>query len=236
MIISFCIPNMNRTHDLRKTLPYAIVAANESPPVEILVLDYDSKDGLVQFLQETSDNEFLETGNVLTYAKSAPHEYFSISHARNCAAKASKGDYLAILDADIALQIDFVEVVRALIDKEQPAWMVESRNGLGRLPIVRRDEFMNAGGYDERFNVCGPEDKDICARLKRRGGKFVAYPDLTFEIPTPYRMKFANVDARPYAGMGQIKREMSRAMRVYYEENNTRGVLVANEGKEWGAL
>lgn len=238
MIISLCIPCMNRTYDLKQTLPETIKAANASPPVEIVVLDYDSKDDLADYAKGVKNSTFLETGNKFIYAKSPNHPYFSISHARNLAVLASHGEYIVVLDADIIPHIDFVSTLREIIEREHPVWLVEGNPKrvpvMGRLPVIQRNEFIAMGGYDERFNVCGPEDKDICMRLHRRGGKFVAFsPTLVDEIHTPYREKFRHVDQRPYAGQGQMKLMMSRAMRKYYEENCANNVLVANPNG-WG--
>lgn len=235
-MISLCIPVMNRTYDLKQTLPKTILAANASPPVEIVVCNYDSKDDLDDYMSDVVALTQLAEGNLMTYIKSPHHVYFSISHSRNIAARASRGDYILILDADIIPRLDFVCAIRKLIEQENPTWMVEG-NRMGRMPVVKREEFMMMGGYDERFIVCGPEDKEICTRLQRRGGKFVQFPaSLVDEIPTPYREKFKNVDQRPYLGQGQIKREMSRAMRKFYEENNVNQVMVVNEGVEWGQI
>jgi len=245
MIISICIPNMNRTYDLKQTLPKTIQAINNSPPAEIVVLDYDSKDDLEEYIKTTKDTVFLEEGNTLLYTKSPNHPYFSISHSRNLAALASHGEYIIILDADISPHEDFINYIRELIEKENPIWMCEKGLTIegftaGRIPVVKRDEFISAGGYDERFNVCGPEDKDICMRLHRRGGKFIAFPhSLTDEIYTPRKEKIRNLNLELYKdelpkGKGWTKLVMSRTMRKIYEENNANKALVANEGKEWG--
>ena len=46
MLISLCLPCHNRTHDLKRVMPYLLGAANFSPPVEIVVIDYNSQDDL----------------------------------------------------------------------------------------------------------------------------------------------------------------------------------------------
>ena len=43
---------MNRTYDLKKTLPLTIQAADASPPVEIVVLNYNSKDDLEDYIMD----------------------------------------------------------------------------------------------------------------------------------------------------------------------------------------
>ena len=42
---------MNRCYDLKKSLPYLIESARLSPPVEIFVLNYGSKDDLDEYIK-----------------------------------------------------------------------------------------------------------------------------------------------------------------------------------------
>ncbi len=253
MKLSLCIPVMGRTDDLRQTLSHTIKAAKAGPPVEIVVLDYDSKDDLAEYIK-TIDYP-------ITYKKSPNHEFFSISHSRNLSVLASRGDYIMILDADITLHEDFVQVIRAEIEREAPTWMVEygrfihifehlgtehKKYTAGRMLICKREEFIMAGGYDERFNLCGPEDKDICMRLHRRGGKFVAFNGkLVDEVRTRQHRKIENLDKQSYEDAltdeqkarnvpSCTKYAMQLAMRKIYEENMANKTLVANEGGLWG--
>ena len=154
MKISLCITVMNRTDDFKQTLPHTIKAAKASPPVEIVVLDYDSKDDLAEYIK-TVDYP-------ITYKKSPNHEFFSISHSRNLSVLASSGDYIAILDADITPHENFVQTLRHHIEEERPTWMVEygrfihvgdKKFTAGRMLICKREEFIMAGGYDERFTL-----------------------------------------------------------------------------------
>ena len=232
MLISYCVPCMNRAYDLKITLPFTIIAANNSQPIEIVILDYDSKDNLVEYVEEVQ-----KSCKFLLLVKSYDHKYYSPTHARNIVNLASHGEYIITSDVDIILHDDFFKIIRNIIEKENPVWMYEKKDSgiMGRPPIFKRDEYIAAGGYDERFNVCGPDDKDICMRMLRRGGKHASYPmNLYEEIYTPYKEKYRNMDITPYKNERQIKLMMSRAMRKFYEENNEKGSLVANEGKDWG--
>ena len=243
-MISLCIVVMNRTDDLKRTLPVTIEMAKASPPVEIVILDYDSKDDLVDYLKNID--------YPITYARSPNHKFFSISHSRNCAVKASSGDYIVIQDADIILKEGTIPTWRKLLDKYDPVWLIEEGRWIddkhqgGRLLVCQRNEFLRMGGYDERFNLCGPEDKDICMRLYRRGAKVATYSrHLIDEIKTRQHRKIANLDKEKYRALvpeeltnkvSYTKLLMQRAMREIYLDNCAKGVLVANEGKEWGQL
>jgi hypothetical protein len=95
--------------------------------------------------------------------------------------------------------------------------------------LCQRAEFEAAGGYDERFEFYGPEDRDLEDRLTRRGAKMGLFCDGMISVmPTPNEKKIANYRLK----MG--KEAMSRMMRPIYEENKQAGALTVNEGKEWG--
>jgi hypothetical protein len=90
-------------------------------------------------------------------------------------------------------------------------------------------EFINAGGYDERFEFYGPEDRDLDLRLQRRGSEFGLVPNgLMSVIPTSDEDKVKNFRLK------LSKQGMGRLMRPIFEENIANGVLVANQGREWG--
>jgi hypothetical protein len=219
---------MNRTYDLKKTLPDILAAANASPPVAIVVLDYSSADDLESYMLEIIRSAKLVAGNYITFASSPDHQFYNSPPARNLSVLCSSGEYFVMMATDMLPDVSLVEVVRQIIEREQPVWMCE--NWLGRLIVCRRDEFIAAGGYDERFDCYAPEDKDICMRLHRRGGKFVSLsPKLVTEIYTPNSEKLKNLDPR-YLGS---KREMANVMQPIYDDNNARGVLVANPDG-WG--
>lgn len=244
MLISLCIPAMNRAHDLRKCLPAVIGSANFSPPVEIVIVDYSSRDGLPQYLAQTRAELALVDGNFWTARSLNGKHFYNSAHARNLCVMASHGDYIVQLGTDILPDKYFVAYIRERISQHHPVWMNEG-NGeeaghhpgfLGSILVCKRDEFIAAGGYDERFKYYGPEDRDICHRLHRRGGKFEAFPSsLVKSIPTPYREKLRNLDKTPFTDKAvDMRRQMSRYLRAIYEENKAKGVLVANEGTDWG--
>lgn len=232
VIISLCIPCMNRVHNLRQTLPLVIEAANASPPVEIVVLNYNTDDDLDEYIATING---LEEPNSLLYRRyTGKRKYYHSTHARNLTVLASSGEYIIQLDTEIILPHDFMAYIRGRLEATHPVWMCEGE--VGRCIIVQRQEFIEAGGYDERFDVYAPEDKDICLRLHRRGGTFELFPSrLITAIETSNREKLENLDQERYRnGPFWVKRMMFRAMRVIYEENIANQVLVANEGREWG--
>ena len=225
MLISICVPCMNRTHDLRRTLPGMVEAARCSLPADVCVLDYNGSDGLRAFCQEArpTNGEL-----VLGYARYDGNDgYYHLAHAYNLAVKASDGDYVCIMGADAVIAPSYVAECRRLIG-HGAVWMRE-RHYKGII-CIQRQAFDDAGGYDERFEYYGGEDKELEERLIRRGLEPAILPDgLVRTLRTPNSQKLVN-----YRG-NLTKREMMQRGKRIRAENATKGLLVANEGQEWGA-
>ena len=225
MLISLCIPVHNRTHDLKRTMPYIIEAANASPPVEIAVLDYNSPDDLSRFIQAVNHIKFDDDVSMM-YRKYVGRTHFHKAHAFNLAILMSHGEYFVLMGADAYPESGYIAMLRTLIDQGYQ-WM-HGRDLCG-IVACERKAFIDAGGYDERFEFYGPEDRDLDDRMMRRGLKFGAVPrGLMHVIPTPDEDKVKDY------GVNLSKRQMSKLMRRIYDENNANALLVANQGKLWG--
>lgn len=232
MLISLCIPCMNRTYALKQALPAIINAANYSPPVEIVVLNYSSRDDLEYYMEDILQQDLLVDGNMWKYVVEPGKKYYHSTHARNLCVQMSSGEYFIMLSAEALPALNAFKYIRSKIETDRPVWMCE--NKIGRWIICQRQEFIDSGGYDERFNVYSPEEKDLCLRLHRRGGKFETFPgSLIEEIPTSNKEKLLYLDSSTYNGNIWIKRQMHRAMMKIFEENNNNNILVVNEGKDW---
>jgi len=225
MLLSFCIPDMDRTYDLKKIMHYLKAAAQESPPVEIVIVDYNSQDDLEDYIgQVRRENPWL----LLTYRKYRGRDKYHMAHARNLTVKAANGEYIIIFSTDLYPNPGFLPTIRKIINETGADWVHTSLEFVGVI-VLKKSEFMAAGGYDEQFELYGPEDKDLNARLHRRGVKSATFRhNLLGQIHTPDHEKTKNYSV-------QIsKRHMSARMQEFLRENNEKGVLVANEGKEWG--
>lgn len=216
-MISLCVPVMNRLDDLRQVLPALLRAAEASPPIEIAVLDYNSSDGLADYIRYNPS---------VTYRRYEGRDTYHMAHARNLSVRISRGDYVLISSADIIVKPAFLEAIRREI-AQGAVWTHGSERFVGVL-CIQRDEFMAAGGFDERFELYGKEDKDLLARLERRGKPHAQVPDALELIYTPWEKKLANYRIRS-------RNAARRANKPVYEQNMRDGVLVANAGKEWGA-
>lgn len=225
MLISLCTPDMGRTHDLRQVMPSRLKAAAKSPPVEIVIVDYNSRDGLEEYVL----NELvMPEGVKLTYRKYSGRDTWHMAHAFNLAAMASSGEYFWLMGCDVFLAENAVEHVRLLIDMRQDDFMY-ARAHPGVI-VCRKDKFIEAGGYDERFEFYGPEGEELEDRLLRRGLKLGYYSNQMISwLQTERWEKVKNYRIKDHMT------NMSRMMRPIYEENRRNGVMVANAGKEWGA-
>ena len=96
--ISFCTVCMNRLYHLKQTLPRSIKDNMDYPNVEFVLLDYNSEDGLENWVN-TEMSDYIDSG-VLVYYKTEEPEHFHRSHSRNVMFKLASGDILINLDAD----------------------------------------------------------------------------------------------------------------------------------------
>ena len=225
MLVSLCIPCRNRTHDLKEVMPTFIATANASPPVEICVLNYNTQDDLADWMGLLMENTPLEGGSQFRYMAYWGRDRYHMAHARNLSVAMSYGEYITICSADIAPKPAYMQAVRERI-AEGAVWM-QPRKYRG-IMVLRREEFFEAGGFDERFEFYGKEDIDLEDRLKRRGLMPVQVPTALHVIKTPNSIK-----SKGYR-LDISKAAMNRRARPIYLDNCEKGVLVANEGQEWG--
>lgn len=216
MLISLCIPVHNRAYDIKLVMPSLIKAANNSPPAEIAILDYNSTDDLYEYVQSLNDPNII-------YRKYSGRSYYHMAHARNLSVLMSSGEYVSIMSADIYVTPNFITIIREKI-ASGCIWIYGRHAGL---IVIRRDEFIAAGGYDERFEFYGPEDKDLNDRLRRRG-----LTPCWFINVFSYNKTFDEEKTKNYR-LKLTKREMAEMMYIIYRENIANKILVANPDG-WG--
>ncbi|HEX6426988.1 MAG TPA: glycosyltransferase, partial [Niastella sp.] len=96
--ISFCIVCMNRLHHLQQTFLRNIHDNDDYPNLEIVLLDYNSQDGMELWVNENL-REFIAAGRV-TYYKTFEPQVFSHSHSKNLAFRLASGDIVCNINAD----------------------------------------------------------------------------------------------------------------------------------------
>ena len=208
-------------------MPSTIEAANNSPPVEIAILNYNSPDDLDDYFYDLANTTVLADGNILSYRKYTGRDYYHTSHANNLSVLMSMGEYVIIGCTDMYLHKNYFIKIREILATDDFVWLQANREL--NFVVCRRDEFMEAGGFDERFEFYSPNDKDFESRLRRRGGKCGYYsPRLLGQIHTPKEEKYKNYRVTSRLAIKKI-------VNPIFLENEEKGILVANEGEEWGS-
>ncbi|MBL7700130.1 MAG: glycosyltransferase family 2 protein, partial [Chitinophagaceae bacterium] len=142
---------MNRLHHLRQTLPINL-ENNTDADTKFLVLDYNSDDGLQEYILNNFSRE-LQEGR-LEYHHYAHAKYFSHSHSRNLAVKIADAGYVCNVDADNFTGRDFDKYLFEQFDAHPKAVISGLSNphniygAFGRM-ATRKTHFFEVGGYDE---------------------------------------------------------------------------------------
>jgi cellulose synthase/poly-beta-1,6-N-acetylglucosamine synthase-like glycosyltransferase len=172
--ISLCITCMDRLHHLSETLPRNLADNLSYPDVEIVLLDYNSSDGLEEWARENL-REWMDAGR-LVYFKTTEPGYFHRSHARNLAFRLASGEIVCTVDADNFTGPGFAHYVNERFDRYGQMYLRPDFEGtharvtdaFGRI-CVRKQDFLRIEGYDEQLADYGFEDLDLCVRLEKAG-------------------------------------------------------------------
>lgn len=168
---------MNRHVTLRKVLPEWQKVANVS---EILLVDWSSSPPLATVVDDVGAND--ERVRVL---RVEAEQRWVLSRAYNLGVRTASYDKIIRLDCDYILAPDFV----AMHDlggggKFYAGNYKRARNEnevhLNGAVVVRRQDFLRVGGYDERIQSYGWDDEELYGRLVDMGleKKDVSYKHL----------------------------------------------------------
>lgn len=176
--ISLCTAVMNRLPHIQQTLIKNIMDNINYPFCEFVVLDYNSNDGLEDWLKSKC-KLFLSTGRLRYYRTEQP-KYWHMSHAKNCVHKLATGKILCNVDADNFIGRDFVTYLNSIFSIKKNIvicgdWQI-SKGSNGRI-AVHKQLFEIAGGYDEKFMGWGVEEEDFTRRLKMLGCDKLIFPE-----------------------------------------------------------
>lgn len=182
MKISFCTTCMGRAHHLKRTLPQNLADTVDwvrPDAVEFVVVDYDSPDDLVEWIETDPVLAPYRERGILRLVRVGGQSHFRHSHAKNVAHRAATGDVVCNVDADNFVGPGFAAYLRAVFYRRPRAVVATSRldRGLvhpryqgcmGRIAL-RRSDFDALGGYDEsaRFRGWSGEDTDLLMRAVR---------------------------------------------------------------------
>lgn len=160
--LSFCITCRNRAEMIKKTLRQNVDVVSAYHDVEIVLLNYDSRDDLDAYVLDNF-GDALASG-LLAYVKTPPHEFFHMSHAKNCAHRAATKQILINLDADNYLEAAYIDEL-LILHVKGPMFVTRHE---GRIS-VDRTTFQQLGGYDESMVGWGHDDNDMVQRMIQHG-------------------------------------------------------------------
>nr|WP_020408733.1 glycosyltransferase family A protein [Hahella ganghwensis] len=183
MIVSFIIPHKGRTEMLEQTVASVLNLQHTNMELEILIVTQN----------DHLDIGFPETPGTHVRVFQQPAS-LTISHLRNYGFSQSKGEYIAYLDADVALSENWLEAMVNLLQQDPGRVLVSAvqknseeapvlekiRTALsnadidcelsflpGRNLFMRRDTVDRVGGFPEHLTTC--EDYYFTYRVSELG-------------------------------------------------------------------
>ena len=175
-MIAFVTTCKNRTQHLEKTLPKNLEDNADFPDCKFIILDYGSRDHLRQYLF-SRHAQAIAKGRVVVYSYQWL-DPFRMAHAKNMAHRLGileGADILVNLDADNYTCPGFAKYIAQQFAQKKNIFLwakmvqgVLPRGISGRI-VVTSQAFLKAGGYDEKHDTWGPDDKNFNHRLRMLG-------------------------------------------------------------------
>jgi sulfotransferase family protein/glycosyl transferase family 7 (putative galactosyltransferase) len=167
----------NRTSHLANTLPRNLIDNADYSALKFIILDFGDCGDLRQYLLANHAMD-MASGRIAVYRYNH-NGPFEMGKAKNMAHRLGileGADILVNLDADnytgegFASYIASTMIIPSLFlwSNIIPGTGKQFRGCNGRI-CVTRDQFINSGGYDEKFLTWSCDDKDFNARLQRMG-------------------------------------------------------------------
>jgi glycosyltransferase involved in cell wall biosynthesis len=191
--VSIIIPALNEEKMIGRCLDSLTRLAFARDRFEVLVVDNGSQDRTLAIADSFKDRLNLK---VLQQAG------VRISALRNLGARAAVGDIVAFLDADCLAPVDWLERIFALAPAdgagvlgahyllpENSSWVGRTWHRYQEAPksgevshvpagdlIMRREDFLKLGGFDETIQT--NEDYELCERARKAGMHVRAFPQI----------------------------------------------------------
>jgi len=228
--ISICTTCMNRLDNLKETLPKNI-EDTDYPNVEFVLLNYNSSDGLEEWIRENMMSH-IDSGKLVYYKTSEP-EHFRMGHSRNVAFKLSTGEIANNVDADNFIGKGFIEVINKLAElcPERAVFAKGKRMMHGRIGLYK-NEFLTLGGYDEDLTGYGFDDHNLVYRAMALGHRFMWWNHLGEFMN---RIKTSSRDKTKYMSKTNKSWKETEAINKEITMKKIRnGEFVVNKDRHWG--
>ena len=244
--IAICTTCMGRTYDLKQTLPINILDNSDYKNCVFVVLNYNSKDDLDEFMKDRM-LPYIKSGKVL-YVHTTQHPHFQMSHAKNVAMKAAfllSKKYTG-LDIEFANNVDadnftgyrHVSVLNKILNTGDIDKMVVAKGkrlAHGRYGFSKKAFMKMLCGYPEfcgYFSEYGGDDANIRDRAMCLGkfklmwwGNLGRFSD---RIKTPRKKITENMKEKNWKYTEDENKKVT-------EKQIKEGILAPNKGKKWGA-
>lgn len=158
MSITFCTANKGYTKYLKQVYKNNLDVASDEK-YNFVLLNYDSPDDMEQWVR-TELRDYIRTGKLI-YKVKQNLPIFNMAKSKNLSHSYATGDYICNLDADNILTTEFLEWMDKLIDTQPPFITHGSSHGAGGRVIVKRQDFITMGGYNENYELYGDHQELI---------------------------------------------------------------------------
>lgn len=159
---------MNRLFHLQQTLPMNLFNST-GHNVEFVLLDYHSRDGLVEWARTLSP--WIDKGIVKYYRTRIPRHFWA-AHAKNIAHLQATGDIVCNLDADNFIVEGFCEYLLQVFQQPDVFFHAPSIDSVGnhgccgKIAVLKK-HFLSVNGYDESQKLgWGWDDVNFRHRVK----------------------------------------------------------------------
>jgi len=219
--LSFCITCMNRLNHLQQTLEKNIRDNYLKDEVEFVLLDYNSQDGLSEWINSQM-KKYVDEGILVYYHTTEPSFYFR-PHCRNMAFRLANTPLICNLDADNFLGKGFAQFMLQEFSKQDNIFYTNNyscHDTFGR-SCFKKEDFLSVRGYNEALKGYGYADIDFFNRLRKAG-----LSQLFFHNPEFYHYIKHSKAART---VDELLTKNTDRMYISYINPSTSGILLLNK-------
>jgi len=229
--VSLATTCMGRRHHLERTLPRNLQDNIAFKGLEFVLLDYSSPDGLGEWVFSNWATEI--RSGLLSYYKLDGQTTFRRSYAKNLAHRLSTGAIVCNVDADNFTGPNFAKYLYDELSQHTGSFVrLSGRRGTTGRIALRSSDFVELGGYDERFDWgWGFEDEDLALRARSSG-----LVERIIQSPSVFSEVIRHRDDERVEHMLFKDKDLSRARHIEMSlHKRLEKDYVANRDCKWGS-